>query len=75
MYKQRTYFLLCALKLGSIFLIDILDTEALLSTHILSLTPSAPLLNSSLAYEQRQDGLSGHLRFPGFKKISKQNFG
>ncbi len=54
---------MCATKLGSISLIDILDTVAPLSTHILSLTPSAPWLNSPLAHEQRQDGLSGHLHF------------
>lgn len=71
----KTYFLSCAPKLGSISLIDILDTVAPFSTHILSSTPSAPWLNSPLSHEQREDGLRGRLSFPGFKKISEQNFG
>lgn len=63
--------LVCS-KLGRISLIDILDTVAPLSTHILSLTPSAPWLNSSLAHEQRQNRWSGHLHFPSFKKKKSQ---
>lgn len=62
---------MCAPKLGSISLIDILDTVAPLSTHILSLTPSAPWLNSPLAHEQRQDGLTGHLHISWFLKDLK----
>lgn len=60
-------------KLGRISLIDILDTVAPLSTHILSLTPSAPWLNSSLAHEQRQNRWSGHLHFPSLKKKKISN--
>lgn len=75
--NRKPVFLLWAPELGRISLIDILDTVAPLSTHILSLTPSAPWLDSPLSHEQRQDGSKGTTPPlpPAFKKISEHNFG
>lgn len=65
--KQKPYSPLCAPKLGSISLIDILDTKAPLSTQILSLTPSAPWFNSALSWRKARRVWEDTSISPSFK--------